>query len=229
MLGVGLLLGLLLASSADIRAEADGRVTKRTAAHRSLQATAALILRVPSAPPIERVICAGAFLTNELVLTAHHCVENRLPWLVVRPYTGQDIQVTAVARESRERDLALLRLQSPATAVRAAPLSTDVAVGDDVLVVGSPVGEAFVLTRGVVSKVFPHLAFPNATPEETLGTKPQQVLMTDAPTLQGSSGGPIFDEGGNLLGISVRVWVAGAAFPGYAVGARSIRAFLDGR
>lgn len=228
LLSAGLLTGLL-ASSPDIRAEADGRVTRRAAARRSLQATAALIVRLPSTPPTEQVICAGAFLTNEMVLTAQHCVEGWLPWLVVRPYEGKDIRIAAVTRVSRERDLALLRLQSPAEGVRPAPLSTDVAVGDDVLVVGSPSGEAFVLTRGVVSKIFPHYAFPNPVAEETLGTKPQQVLMTDAPSAQGNSGGPVFDEGGNLLGVSVRLWTAGTTFQGFAVGAKSIRAFLDGR
>lgn len=229
VLSAGLLTGLLLASSRDIGAQVDGRVTRRAAAQRSLQATAALIVRVPSAPPTEQVICAAAFLTSDTVLTAQHCVEGRLPWLVVRPYEGNDVRVSAIIRESRERDLTLLRLQQPAERARPALLSTDVAVGDDVLVVGSPMGEAFVLTRGVISKIFPHYTFPNAIPEETLGTRPQQVLMTDAPTVPGNSGGPLFDDGGNLLGISVRVWMSAAAPQGFAVGATSIRAFLEGR
>lgn len=223
------LLGALLLVSHNLEANLSDRVAKRSAVRWALQATAVLLTVTPSPSLSEQVVCAGVFLARDTLLTAQHCIENRLPSLVVRPYDGKDVQASAVVMESRERDLAVLRLHQPVEQARPAPLSTDVAVGDDVFVIGSPLGQSFVLTQGVISKIYPHLAFSNPTREDVLGTKRQQILLTDAGAISGNSGGPLFDEGGNLLGIIVRIWPGTGALHGFAVGGESIRAFLQGR
>lgn len=230
LLAVGLwLLGALLLASHDLEANLSDRVAKRSAVRWALQSTAVLLTVPPSPPLSAQAVCAGVFLARDTVLTAQHCVENRLPWLVVRPYDGNDVRASAVLMESKERDLAVLRLHQPVEQARPAPLTTDVAVGDDVFVIGSPLGQSFILTQGVISKIYPHLAFSNPTPENVLGTKRQQILLTDAGAISGNSGGPLFDEGGNLLGVIVRIWPSTVALHGFAVGGESIRAFLQGR
>ncbi len=64
----------------------------------------------------------------------------------------------------------------------------DVHVGDRVLAIGCPLGFEFSVTSGVVSSVRPSdLGYP--------------LIQTDVPVNPGSSGGPLFDRSGAVVGI----------------------------
>lgn len=61
-------------------------------------------------------------------------------------------------------------------------------VGDEVVTIGCPLGFEFSVTRGVVSAIRPSdLGYP--------------LIQTDVPVNPGSSGGPLFDRGGRVIGV----------------------------
>ena len=90
-------------------------------------------------------------------------------------------------------DLALLRLESPAS-LTAAKLgdSATLKVGDEVVAIGNPIGLDQTMTRGIVSGL--NRLLP--------GISDQPMIQTDAPINPGNSGGPLVDRCGNVVGIN---------------------------
>jgi S1-C subfamily serine protease len=95
-------------------------------------------------------------------------------------------------------DLAVVRIDPPADGLVAIPQAdprTVVRIGDEVLAIGNPMGLERSLTRGVISGINRLLAVP------TLGvTLP--MIQTDAAINPGSSGGPLVNLCGELVGIN---------------------------
>ena len=90
-------------------------------------------------------------------------------------------------------DLALLRLESPAS-LTAAKLgdSATLKVGDEVVAIGNPIGLDQTMTRGIVSGL--NRLLP--------GVSDQPMIQTDAPINPGNSGGPLVDRCGTVVGIN---------------------------
>jgi Trypsin-like peptidase domain/Tetratricopeptide repeat len=85
--------------------------------------------------------------------------------------------------------------------------------GDDVLTIGCPLGFEFTVTSGVVSSIR----------ESDLG---YPLIQTDVPVNPGSSGGPLFDSRGRVVGI-IKSSVAGRERIHFALPADLATALLD--
>ncbi|MCA9530364.1 MAG: trypsin-like peptidase domain-containing protein [Myxococcales bacterium] len=101
-------------------------------------------------------------------------------------------------------------------------------VGQSVLAFGSPYGLDGTLTRGIVSAVrdqpLGHVSDAGGAPVVVHG-----VLQTDAPLNPGSSGGPLVDSRGEVVGVSTAIVSIGGGSQGigFAVPASDVRALLD--
>jgi putative serine protease PepD len=137
----------------------------------------------------------GYILTNNHVIAAatagaHLSVvfsdEHRVAWTVV----GHD----------KINDLAVVRVSNVA-GLRAATLgsSSDLAVGDPVIAVGSPLGLAGTVTTGIISALDRPVAAGDAS-----GTADDLIdaIQTDAAINPGNSGGPLLDAGGAVIGVN---------------------------
>lgn len=125
---------------------------------------------------------SGWLLTNHHVVGDAKVVKVRMP-------TGREL-VADVQRVNAIRDVALLKTEPPG--VRPMPLRMDEpGIGEDVYALGSPLGDAFnsTLTRGILSGV--------------RVINDQEFLQSDAAILPGSSGGPLLDKSGQVVGITV--------------------------
>lgn len=97
-------------------------------------------------------------------------------------------------------DIALLKANKPLPYLATAPLE-NVAIGDDVLAVGTPLGLEFqhTFTKGIVSAL-------NRTIElSSLGgytTYMQNMIQHDASINSGNSGGPLINNQGKVIGIN---------------------------
>jgi len=138
---------------------------------------------------------SGWLLTNQHVVGNAKFVKVRMP-------TGREL-VAEVQRVDATRDIALVKTEP--IGVRPIPLRVnEPAIGEEVYALGSPLGDTFntSLTRGILSgvRVF----------------KTQEFLQSDVAILPGSSGGPLLDKSGRVIGITVSglgaVGVAGMNF-----------------
>jgi 2-alkenal reductase len=102
-------------------------------------------------------------------------------------------------------DVGLLRLQPHGHALTPVPLgeSAAVAVGEPVAAIGSPLGSDIgvnTLTVGVVSAI--HRSIDAITVRKY---KVVDAIQTDAPITHGSSGGPLLDARGRVIGINAQI------------------------
>jgi S1-C subfamily serine protease len=98
------------------------------------------------------------------------------------------------------KDIAVLRINAPASKLRPIPIGTsgDLRVGQKVMAIGNPFGLDFTLTTGVVSAL-------NREIRSVTGRAIQGVVQTDAAINPGSSGGPLLDSAGRLIGINTAI------------------------
>lgn len=100
-----------------------------------------------------------------------------------------------------EHDLAVLKVDPPkGKSLPYLPLgrSDDLMVGETVIAVGNPMGLSHTLTTGIISAVDRELSFRQ-------GVKYTGVIQTDAPINPGSSGGPLLNIRGELIGINTAI------------------------
>jgi len=122
------------------------------------------------------------------VVTNHHVVENCLKNKSVRILYGGQRLKGQVTTWDKKRDLAVLNvadLKAPAL-----PVSSHAQPGEWVLAVGTPQGYANSVSVGVVSAVVPK----------------ENTVSTDAVVGPGSSGGPLVNAAGEVIGINTAVW-----------------------
>ena len=122
------------------------------------------------------------------VLTNQHVVGESREVIVIQ---GGQERRAAVVRSHPGRDVALLKLKAHNGA---RPLQIDasqVSLGEEVYVVGTPLDESldFSITRGIISA------------RRTLDKRP--YYQTDAAVNPGNSGGPVFNSSGHVIGITV--------------------------
>ena len=162
---------------------------------------------------------SGVLVSANQVLTAAHVVQAANQVAVVFP-DGQELAATVVG-SSETHDVALLRLERPVTVP---PLtlgnSDQMRVGEEVFVVGAPLGESHTLTVGHLSA--------HRVRAGLLGTSSVDFLQTDASINPGNSGGPMFNMAGEVIGIVSHILTqsGGSIGLGYAVASNTARRVL---
>jgi putative serine protease PepD len=143
----------------------------------------------------------GDILTNAHVVSESGVTANSVT--VVFKGEGSDgVQVPATIVGSDEStDVALLRIdpsQAPALTPVKLGDSSQVAVGEEVVAIGNPLGLDFSLSSGVVSATDRELQSPN-------GATITGGIQTDAAINSGNSGGPLFNADGEVIGINEQI------------------------
>jgi len=151
----------------------------------------------------------GFFISEEGdVLTNLHVIEGAA-FVEVRTLTGETYTGTKVVAEDKNADLVRLSVTIPHGAVEPLLVSSVLPeVGERILVIGSPFGLEQTVSDGIVSavrevKVFGH------------------VIQITAPISQGSSGSPVVNMSGEVIGVATFQFVEGQnlnfAIPGNRV------------
>lgn len=151
-----------------------------------------------------------------LIVTCHHVVMGA-DAITVGLFDGRQLRA-AVAAVDEESDLALLRVQ--ASGLIDVPLDRPekLEAGDFVLAIGDPLGLGHTVTFGIVSAL--HRSWP--------GLDYPDLIQTDVLLDRGSSGGPLFNLRGELVGIiAARVGeTANERSFGFAVPAKAVGKLL---
>jgi serine protease Do len=137
------------------------------------------------------------------ILTNHHVVEKAEKVTVTMPGVAGKIPARIVGTD-KQTDLALLRIE-PAHPLPAATFGTsdEVRVGQWVLAVGNPYGLDGTVSLGIVSAKGRNLGIPDLI---------NDFIQTDAMIDRGSSGGPLVDLDGRVIGINSRGQGRGIGF-----------------
>ncbi len=146
-----------------------------------------------------------------LIITNNHVI-NGAQSISVQFSDGTQSTATVVGSDSTN-DLALLQVSNMPSGIPAATLgdSSQVAVGDTAIAIGSPFGLEETVTQGIISAV-------NRTYSAS-GSTLSGLIQTDAPINPGNSGGPLLNAQGQVIGIDTMIEspVEGNVGVGFAV------------
>ena len=128
----------------------------------------------------------GFFIRPQVLLTNAHVVRDSHD-LVAESIDGNSITIESVLLNDPQRDLAILRARASGPPLLLAPDLPE--AGERVFVVGSPQGLAQTVTDGIVSAV-------RESPTEG------RLLQISAPISEGSSGSPVINGSGVVVGVA---------------------------
>ncbi len=138
-----------------------------------------------------------AVSADGLVATNHHVVENGQTYSLVTSQGAKFDNVEVVVSDP-ETDLALLKIDAKDLPYLPLAESSKVPIGKRVAVYGSPQGLAGSLSEGIVSASERNLS--ESFPDEEIPNK-GALIQTTAPISPGSSGSPLFDAEGKVIGV----------------------------
>ena len=189
------------------------------------------------APAVVFVATDDAFGSGAIIDSDGHIITN---WHVVKGYSSvvvvfkpkdsaeltKELAFSAhVEKTDQVSDLALLKISNPPETFAYLGLgdSSNLSVGQDVHAIGHPSGEIWTYTKGIISQI--RSSYEWRTSEEIIHRA--KVIQTQTPINPGSSGGPLLDDKGALIGIN-SFQRSGDAL-NYAVAVDAIKDFLQSK
>ena len=144
---------------------------------------------------------------NGDIITNFHVIQNAdSAQVTLADQSNWKARVVGVAPD---KDLAVLRIDAPASRLRPIPIGTskDLQVGQSVYAIGNPFGLDQTLTTGVISAL-------NREIESVTRRPIQGVIQSDAAINPGNSGGPLLDSAGRLIGVNTAIYSPSGASVG---------------
>lgn len=149
---------------------------------------------------------------NGDILTNYHVIEGAQKLSV--SFGGDKVYPARVVGGDPDTDLAVIKIDPPATGLTVVPLgdSDKLTVGQKVLAIGNPFGLDRTLTTGVISGLQRPIRARNNRPIDA-------AIQTDASINPGNSGGPLLDKYGRMIGINSQILspAGGSVGVGFAV------------
>jgi S1-C subfamily serine protease len=140
------------------------------------------------------------------VATNHHVVDESERMVAVFP-DGREVEVVGIVAFDKDADVAIVQLKAGKyPPLRLAPAKGQ--AGDEIVVIGSPLGLGHSITTGIISAVREH-GTKTAAYEDGIESWQLQITATIA---QGSSGSPILNAGGEVVGVVVGLMDLGVYF-----------------
>jgi len=144
------------------------------------ESTTAKRKKIANLPYAGHGTCSGEFIDPVGdILTARHCVEGFVSFEVQT--ADRQLYTAVVVATSPVHDLAIIHIDRSNTDYF--NFAKTVTRGQKILVLGSPLAITDTLSVGVIAKLF------------------GDTILLDCGALPGNSGGPVFDEDGNLVGV----------------------------
>lgn len=139
----------------------------------------------------------GQIVTNHHVVAGAELVDVKLP-------DGRSFKAEVVGSDPAT-DLAVLKIKADADLPYVSFGSSDeMRVGDEVVAVGNPFGLSSTVTSGIVSAKARNI---NAGPYD-------EFIQTDAAINRGNSGGPLFNNEGDVIGVNTAILSPGGGSVG---------------
>jgi S1-C subfamily serine protease len=129
-----------------------------------------------------------------LIVTNAHLFENgKNDPLAVMMLDGEIFPVKGIVAADKEKDIAILRIDSGKKTLPALPLANSAEPGEEVYVISHPQGQYYCLTSGKISRFHrDHLKEDEP---------PTDWMSITADFAGGSSGGPVLNKNGEVVGM----------------------------
>jgi S1-C subfamily serine protease len=146
------------------------------------------------------------------LVTNNHVVANASRVIVLMP-DGRHFTATVQGTDPIQ-DIAVVKVADASLPLAQFGDSTKLVAGQQVVAIGSPLGNQSSVTAGIISALHRTISTSasGGLPAESL----PDVLQTDAAINPGNSGGPLADAAGNVIGVNTATNAAGQGI-GYAI------------
>lgn len=177
-----------------------------TIAKNSFPSVLMLVMEDSSGQPLS--LGSGFFVKEGIVATNFHVIEGAVGGFA--KIVGQELEydITGVVGIDNKKDLVLLAINGAKAPSLSLGDSQQVAVGDEIYAIGNPQGFEGTFSQGIVSSI------------RQVGA--ETVFQITAPISPGSSGGPVLNTQGKVIGVTVATFKDGQnlnfAIPSYYLG-----------
>jgi serine protease Do len=157
---------------------------------------------------------SGVLVRDNYILTAAHVVANAKA-IMVEFFDGEKIPAVTY-RISKTADVAVIKLESAPSNAKQAVIgsSDDVRIGEEIFVIGAPMGLTYSLSRGIISG-------RHSEKSPISDHKILEFFQTDASINTGNSGGPMYNSKGEVIGIVSSILSRSGGFEGIGFAATS--------
>ncbi|MCL1828264.1 MAG: trypsin-like peptidase domain-containing protein [Oscillospiraceae bacterium] len=149
--------------------------------------------------PTSSAISGSGFIVSSdgYIVTNYHVIEaayNNGYEVSVITHAG-DIYVAAIVGLEKDNDVAVLKIDAEDLHPVVTGNSDEIKVGDSVYAIGNPLGElSFTMTSGMVSALDREIRTES-------NAEPVNMFQFDAAVNSGNSGGPVYNDRGEVIGI----------------------------
>jgi serine protease Do len=158
---------------------------------------------------------SGFFIATDCIVTNAHVIKQA-SLIRVKTFSGKMVNIQRVIASDASADLALLQTDTPCP--RVTPLEVDYSTpveGEPITVVSNPQGSHWKTTQGQIGTTWEF---------QDSGRR----IQINASVLPGSSGGPVVNQNGRVIGIAV-AHTASADDLNFAIPAESLRTLLPAK
>ena len=180
----------LMLLSRDIVANA---LSPQAIAKNSFDSTVLLVMEDVNGQPIG--LGSGFFVRFNQIATNLHVVEGAANGYAKLVGKESKYEINGISAIDAKRDLVILQVAASHRQLVSIADSDTVQVGDPVYAIGNPRGLEGTFSQGIISSV------------RKIGT--DRLLQITAPVSPGSSGGPVLNENGKVIGVSVATFQGG--------------------
>ena len=125
--------------------------------------------------------------SNGKIITNHHVIEGS-SWIEVVLLDGRTFKAMGIYYHNKDRDIAILNIEGSNLPTLNLGNSDMVRAGQDVIVIGSPLGLVDTVTKGIISNAARVI-------------NGQVSIQLDAAVSGGNSGGPVLNNRGEVIGV----------------------------
>lgn len=163
------------------------QITPQQIAQRSFKSTVLISINDKNQQPLG--LGSGFVLENNLIATNFHVIENSYGGFVKLVGSEKEYKIIGLIEKSEKYDLAIISVEGLFAPKLLLGDFTKVEIGESIYVIGNPSGLEGTFSQGIVSGI------------RTIEN--EKLLQITAPISPGSSGGPVMNNNGEVIGISV--------------------------
>lgn len=167
--------------------------TPRNIAQKSFPSVVLLVMHDTHGQPL----CQGSgfFVAEDIIASNYHVVDGSSGGSAKIVGRKDKFKIEGIVAQDPSCDIVLLKIGSPQATQLQIGDSSALQVGDEIYAIGNPLGLEGTMSQGIISGV------------RSIGN--DTLLQITAPISPGSSGGPVLNSQGEVVGISVAAFKGG--------------------